>query len=381
MRVQFGDGTDNVGWYSPRPDEPIVRNVRLHGFTDSINPRTVSRRGYSLASNAVVLRDNGSTYRIPDGARALIEAVIVAILKDWRQRPDREELLLAAARLTAEGNATYERRCAEKLEAELESVRSDRAAARRRIHQVAGLVRRRQPAVMPPVQTTVSLPFFDRQGTRMGVLRIREKEVGAVPGRVVYEVEGSRVLGSFTVGPDLYDRSTAVPQGIYISYGQPASSTAWPSWRACVDEPTVNGVQLSGGWSHGGRSDDITATSPDYLPASVRLGPTTSTSAPAATTRRASAVLRALALHYLARRDVDALRIAAGKHRAADTRAAARSELDRLRGRERHLVAAVRRHRTRERQYLGLLSAASMQEMAPVMQIPQRGRDLRQAAA
>ncbi|MFD7555822.1 hypothetical protein ACFV9E_14965 [Streptomyces sp. NPDC059835] len=380
--VQFGDDTDGGGWYSPRPEEPKVRNARIHGFTDSIDPRTVTRRSHFLASLAVVLRDNGTTYRIPDGARALTEAVIVAIVKDWKQRPDRDDLLLAAARHKAETNAAHERGCAEKQEAELDSVRNDRVTARRRILQVAGLVRRRQPAVLPPALETVSLPFFDRTGARMGVLRVREKEVNALPGRVVYEVQGGRVRGTFAVGPDLYDTTSAIPQGIYVSYGHPSSSADWPRWsHECADEPTVNGVQLSGGWSHGGRSADITTTYPEHLPAQVRLGPNTSTSAPSATGRRASAVLRALALHYLARRDVDALRIATGKHRTAHTRAASRNELDRLRARERHLAASVRRHRTRERQFLDLLTAPAVQDPAPVIRLPQRGMELGQEAA
>ncbi|MFE6273939.1 hypothetical protein ACFVQ9_34700 [Streptomyces goshikiensis] len=380
--VQFGDDTESGGWYSPRPEEPKVRNARIHGLTDSIDPRTVTRRSHFLASHAVVLRDDGTTHRIPDGARALTAAVIVTIVKDWNTRPDRNELLLAAARHKAEANAAHERSSAEKQEAELDSVRTDRVAARRRILQVAGLVRRRQPAVMPPALETVRLPFFDRTGARMGVLRVREKEVNALPGRVVYEVEGGRVRGTFAVGPDLYDTTSAIPQGIYVSYGHPSSSADWPRWsRECTDEPTINGVQLSGGWSHGGRSADITTTYPSCPPASVRLGPNTSTSAPSATERRASAVLRALALHYLSRRDVDALRIATGKHRAAHTRAASRNRLDRLRVRERRLVASVRRHRTRERQFLDLLTAPAVQDPAPVIRLPQREMELGQAAA
>src|SRR6202008_4868067 len=101
---------------------------------------------------------------------------------------------------------------------------------------------------------------------------------------------GGRVRGTFTVGPDIYDRTAVIPQGIYISYGRPKGGTLWH--RECDDEPTVNGLQLSGGWSHGRRRDDLTPPSPGYLPARGRLGPTTSTSAPSATARRASAVLR-----------------------------------------------------------------------------------------
>ncbi|MER0476865.1 hypothetical protein ABR737_00590 [Streptomyces sp. Edi2] len=377
VRVQFGDGIDNVGWYTHRVDEPVIRNVRVHGFSDSITPRTVSRRDYFLSSHAVGLRDNGVTRRIPDGARALTEAIVVAVVRAWNRRSDRADLLLAAARHAASQNLAYEQRKIEKLQSELCTVRSDRAAARRRINQVSGLVRRRQLPVQQASSETVQLPFVDRDGTPMGVLNVRETKVNTLPGRVVYSVEGGRVRGTFTVGPDIYDRSQPIPRGIYISYGRPTDSY-W--FRDCDQEPVVNGVQLSGGWSHGGRSGDITLTSPSSLPAQIRLGPTRSTSAPYATMRRASAALRALALHYLARPDQEALRIAAGKHSAASSRAAAREELNRLRQREATLTSALRRHRTCERQYRDLLAPRSVQPLAPVVELRPRRDGLRSAA-
>jgi hypothetical protein len=377
VRVQFGDGVDNVGWYTHRKDEPVIRNVRIHGFTDSINPRSVSRRRYFLGSHAAVLRDNWITRRIPDGARALTEAVVVAVVKHWNQRSDRDELVRAAARHVATTHAKHEQDGIDKREAELQAIRSDRASLRRRINQVSGLVRRRQPSIQPAAADVVRLPFVGRDGAPMGVLSVREKEVNTLPGRVVYEVEGGRVRGTFTVGPDIYDRSQPIPRGIYVSYGRPTDAH-W--FRDCDEEPTVNGVTLSGGWSHGGRSDDISPTSPDYLPARVRLGPSTATSAPSATTRRASAVLRALALHYLARPDEEALRIAAGKHRAGTTRAAAREELDRVRKRESVLTSQLRRHRARKQQYLDLLDNDGARQPAEVVELRPLGRALSEAA-
>lgn len=377
VRVRFGDGLDNLSWSAPRSDEPVVRGVRLHGFTDAINPRTVSRRDHFLASDAVVRRDNGSTRRIPDGARALTEAVVVAVVKHWYRRSDRADLVRAAARSSATDQVRYEERQIGRLEAELQTVRDDRAAARRRISQVSGLVRRRQPTVQPPVSEAVRLPFVGRDGAPMGTLTVREREVGVLPGRVVYEVEGGRVRGTFTVGPDLYDRSQAIPQGIYISYGRPKDGL-WS--RECTDEPSINGVALSGGWSHRGRTHDITPTSPDYLPAQIRLGPTTTTSAPDATSRRASAVLRALALHYLSRPDEEALRIAAGKQRAGVTRAAAQEKLGRLRRREAVLGHRLRQHRVRKQQYLDLLAGDGACGPGPLVELPPLRRALGLAA-
>ncbi|MFG3429355.1 hypothetical protein [Streptomyces californicus] len=352
VRVRFGDAQGSTSWSAPRSDEPIVHGVRVHGYTDVINPRTVSRRDHFLTSDAVARSDSGCTRRIPDGARALTEAVVVAVVKHWRRRHDRGLLVQAAARSRAADQVRHEERQIARLQAELRTVRHDRAAARRCVRQVVGLVRRRQPAVRPPVTDAVRVPFFGPDGVQMGILTVHEKEVSVLPGRVVYAVEGGRVRGTFTVGPDLYDYSQAIPRGIYISYGRPVNGS---SPRACADEPSVNGVQLSGGWAHGRRSDDITLTSPDHLPAQIRLGPTTAGSAPTATSQRASAVLRALALHYLSRPDGSALRIAAGKQCAEATAAAARQRLSRLRKRESLLTARLRRHQARQQEFLGLI--------------------------
>ncbi|WP_236054432.1 hypothetical protein [Streptomyces musisoli] len=90
MRSHFGDGTDQVKTFSPRPDELVVNGVRIHGATESINPATVRRSHYFLASRSVVLRNGYETRRIPDGARTVTEALVVAVARHWRQRPDRE---------------------------------------------------------------------------------------------------------------------------------------------------------------------------------------------------------------------------------------------------------------------------------------------------
>ncbi|GLF98053.1 hypothetical protein [Streptomyces yaizuensis] len=377
VRVQFGDGVDNVGWYTARTDEPVIRNVRIHGFTDSINPRTVSRRDYFLTSQAVVLRDNGVTRRIPDGARTLTEAIVVAVVREWNRRSDRAELVRAAACHAAPEQVRHEQSVIDKAEAELRAVRSERAAVRLLIRQVAGLVRRRRPDVLAASAAAVRLPFVGQEGIPMGVLTVREKEVNVLPGRVVYEVEGGRVRGMFTVGPDIYGHSQAVPRGVYISYSRPTDA----SWfRDCTGEPSVNGVRLSGGWSHGGRSGDITPVSPERLPAQVRLGPRRSITAPEATARRASAVLRALALHYLSRPDEEALRVAAGKHRAGMTRAAAREKLSRLRKHESALTSRLRRHRGRKQQYLDLFQGGGARRPVPVVERRPPHRALSQAA-
>ncbi|MET8768588.1 hypothetical protein [Streptomyces sp. NPDC004658] len=360
VRVQFGDGHDRAPHGQPRLDEPVVRGVRVPGHTTALDPRTVTANTPFLCGDAVAVREDGRTRRIPDGARTVLEAVVVAVVRHWHQRHDRDALILAAAQHRAGDRAAWEERHIRALVHELATVRAQRAHARHRINQITGLVRRRQPAILPPATTPARLTLVDGAGTALGVVTVLEREVIASLGRVVYEVHGARIHGLFTVGPDRYS-SDPVPGGIYVFYGRP-TGTGWHD-RACRDEPTVNGVQLSGGWSHP-RSGDITPTAPSRLPASVRIDDTRSHCAPDATSTRAGAVLRALALHYLDRPDVAGLRIAAGKLRAEENLKAARTQLARRR-REETRVAGKLRHRTgRHRQFTALLSPAPSEQGA-----------------
>lgn len=263
VRVQFGDGADRAAHGRSRLDEPVVRGIRVQGHTAAIDPRTVTTNTPLLCGDAVAVREDGRIRRIPDGARTVLEAVVIAVVRHWQQRQDRDALIRAAARYSA--------------------------------------------------------------GERAG--------------------------------------------GIYVFYGRPTGSD-WYG-RACHDEPTVNGVQLSGGWSHP-RSSDITPTSPTRLPAGVRIDDTRSHSAPYATSIHASAVLRALALHYLARPDVAGLRIAAGKLRAEENLKAARAKLARVHREETRLAGKLRHRTLRQRQFTALLLQAPSERSADETR-PDRG--------
>lgn len=355
VRVHFGDGTDEVRAFTPRPDEPVVNGVRIHGATESINPATVQRSHYFLASRAVVLREGYDTRRIPDGARSVTEALVVAVVRHWRQRPDRTDLVHAAVRHRAAAHAAHERLKARALEEELAAVRADRAAVRQRSRQLAGLVRRRQPPVQAPHTGPVRLPITSSDGTDLGALTVRELEVDVLPGRVVYEISGPRVgLGQVTLGPDIYG-SAPLPGGLYACWGRPTN----PSWftKDRINMPKVNGVTVHGGWSHSGPT--VTATSPDTSKAQVPAGPGRYASVSPLTHRRAAAVLRALAVHFTSRPDLGALRVAAGKQNAERARMRIGEELDRLRRREEKLTRRLRQHRTREAYFTAQLTPAA----------------------
>ncbi|MEU5425918.1 hypothetical protein AB0H73_09955 [Streptomyces olivoreticuli] len=350
VTVQYGDGIGPVGHHyrDHRPDEPVVYNVHLHGWTPEINPEAPPA-GYFLGPYAVSLR-NGVRRELTSAVRRRTETLLRALAAHWSRLPHRHELVTAASCRNAAARADHESEQAAHYEAEAQQVADQRRAVRRRLNVITGIIRRRPRPVREADPAPVKVPITDDRGRPMGVLTVREIAVNEdIPGTVVYEVHGVRVHGRFTVGRDFY-HAPPMPEGIHVFYGH---ARTWPFPREHEHEPTVNGVHVSGGWDRS-TAADITATTPADLPATVRTGLTTGHSAPAATERRASAVLRALALRYLARPDAEALRLAAAKDRAPRQRAETRRELRELRERQAHAEDRTAYHRDREQQYLAL---------------------------
>jgi len=100
VTVYFGDGTDPVRPFQPRPDEPVAHRVRVHGTATCTNPdRLPDAR--AVVVEGVVLGENYATRRVPDGAAALIEAALLAVLTHWRDHSMRARLVMATARRAA----------------------------------------------------------------------------------------------------------------------------------------------------------------------------------------------------------------------------------------------------------------------------------------
>ncbi|MDJ0346819.1 hypothetical protein QMK19_38630 [Streptomyces sp. H10-C2] len=352
VSVQYGDGVDPHGDYYSRhrPDEPVVYNVRVHGWTGGLNPHDLPS-GYFLGRYAENLRDNGVCQELPRGVRRRTEVVILAIVMHWRQVPHLHALLTAAALPQAARFAAHENELATAAGADARQLDQQRAQMRSGLNVITGIIRRATRPVRAADPAAVSLPLTDDRGHFLGSVNVREVAVNdGVAGSVVYEVHGARVHGRFTVGRNIY-RAGPLPDGIWVAYGQ-ATRRHFEHERAF--EPTINGVPVSGHWDRH-TTADLTATTPPAMPARVRLSRTTGTDAPAATERRASAVLRALALHYLARPDIEALRLAAAQERAPEARYTTRAELRSLRARHHTALARAEHHRGRQQQYLELL--------------------------
>ncbi|WP_329020743.1 hypothetical protein [Streptomyces sp. NBC_01601] len=358
VKVQFGDDADPADddgafWNTHRPDEPVMHNVRLHGWTEGIDPDNPPS-GYYLGRYATSLRDNGMRRELTFGVRRRTEALIRVLVRHWSALPHRHELILAAARRKAANLAKHEAEEAAALEAQIAKLQSARKKEQARLNAVLGVLRRRPLPIRPADPAPVKVPIVDNASESMGVLTVREVTVNeVVPGTVVYEVSGARVEGRFTVGRDR-SQPRPVPEGLRVAYGHMASDSPFAIRQE--REPEINGVRIGGYWNWDHRSSDaVTPTTPARLPASAYSGVRAGMSASSATERRASAVLRALALRYLARRDAAGLQLAAAQGQAPHLLRKCREQLHELRIERRDLQSQASRHRAREEQYRALI--------------------------
>jgi hypothetical protein len=355
VQVQFGDDAEPEGddlsfYWTHRPDEPVVYNVRLHGWTEHINPDSPPS-GYFIGRHATCLRDNRTHRELSSGVRRRTEAVLRALVRHWSALPDRAELVAAAVRPEAAVLAEHEAEKAEALEAQITELRAQRKAVRDRLNAVLGVLRRRPRPIRPADPVPVRVPIVDDKGNPLGVLAVHEVAVNEVmPGTVVYEAVGAHVRGRFTVGRDRF-RPLPLPIGVRVTYGHLRSTSSYP--REQEYEPTVYGVRITGLWDHE-RADRISPSAPARLSASARSGIRAGMSASKATERRASAVLRALALRYLDRPDAAALQLAAAKSEAPRDLATCREQLAELKAQQRRCESQAIRHRAREAQYRSL---------------------------
>ncbi|KOU43211.1 hypothetical protein [Streptomyces sp. WM6378] len=355
VAVQFGDGMEPLGdfYREHRPDEPVVHGVRVHGWTGHLYPDDLPT-GWFLGRYAAGLR-NGIHHELTRGTERRTEAVILAIVTHWRSLPVRRALMRTAAREKAAEYAEHDGNRATAAEAQVVELEQAARAVRRRLCALAGILRRRPRLVQWPDPEPVQLRIEDPRRGPLGQITVREVAVNAeVAGSVVYEVTGPRVSGRFTVGPNRY-RTEPIPQGIWVAYGH-ASGAYYEHERAHA--PVVNGVRLCGQWDQD-TSAGITPTAPDTIGAQVP----SRGSAPYATERRTAAVVRALALHYLRRKDLAALRLAAAQANVPTMRADARRSLREVTQQLAIEERNARRHRARERELLSLVPGSPREDL------------------
>ncbi|MER5356582.1 hypothetical protein ABT093_40475 [Kitasatospora sp. NPDC002551] len=314
VRVSFGDGAAPVRPYRPRPDEPVVHRVRVHGTATCLAPDRLPDPSAVLVE-AVVLGEHHATRRVPDRAAALLEEAVLAVLQHWQARDDRHDLVRAVARLAAPAVVRDTRTALATAEADLHTVRERLRLRQGRLLRLDDLAAAPPPPANPPAGVT-RFVYTDEHGQALGTALVRECAVNEPPGTVTYRVDGPRLAGSVVIGP--YRHSTdPVPTGVSVQYGTGS------------DEPVVNGIRLRGGWDHDSTTP-ITPSSPAALPRPSRADPTATQPVPTATNRRWWAVVRALTTRYTQRPDIALLRLAAAHARATDRRHAEQHGLSRL---------------------------------------------------
>ncbi|MFI7087565.1 hypothetical protein ACIBUR_28715 [Streptomyces anulatus] len=335
VSVRFGDGPGRVRHHIPRPEEPVAHGVRIHGATEVVDPDRLHLHVHLLTANAVVLVGDASR-RVPDGARTAVEAVLKAVIGHWAARPDRDELVSAAERHSAPRQVKDERRKIADLEQNLAALRAEREEVRRAGRRLGGIVRRHPLETRPAEPVPALLRLTDADGAPLGKLTAAEREVNILPGHVVYEISGTRLrAGLVTIGPNVYGY-TPDPRGFYVCWGR----LTRPEDRTAA--PVINRVRLQGGWNYDGDGRDLRTVA-------------TSVRGTTPTAVRAAAVLRAIGSHFLARPDIEALRLAASRHAAPGVRAALTAKRARLRAQESSLAGQLRRHQQREKHFTALL--------------------------
>ncbi|HEY8985733.1 MAG TPA: hypothetical protein VIU15_39950 [Streptomyces sp.] len=335
VRVSFGDGAAPVRPYRPRPDEPVVHRVRVHGTATCLAPDRLSDP-HAVLMEAVVLGEHHATRRVPDRAAALLEEVVLAVLQHWQARHDRNDLAQAVARRAAPTTVRATRTALDTAEADLHAVRERLRLHQGRLLRLDELTAAPPPPPSPPAGVT-QLVYTDEHGQALGTALVHESAVNEPPGTVTYRVDGPRLSAGVVIGPYLHSPDP-VPTGVSVQYGTGSADNR-------SDEPVVNGIRLRGGWDHTGTTP-ITPSSPAALPRPSRADPTVTQPVPTATYQRWWAVVRALASHHTQRPDIELLRLAAAHARAADRRHAEQQNLAELQAEQDRLTttaAALRR--------------------------------------
>ncbi|MFJ1542381.1 hypothetical protein ACIODS_27965 [Micromonospora chalcea] len=129
-------------------------------------------------------------------------------------------------------------------------------------------------------------------------------------GRVTYRFRAPRATGTIVIAPEFRGEDSATPAAIYVQFGEDAYND-----NDRAERPVINGVTITGG---------VILTPAEYLdrPDGGYLGLRrsvdrwTSTSAPTATSRYGSAIIRTLVAAWHERPDRDDLIQAAARHAA-----------------------------------------------------------------
>lgn len=136
IQVQFGDGDHHND--RDHTDRPVINGIRILGGAvfdpadvDEFNARSI----YVGRPN----QWNGAD-RVPDATSAYTLAIVRALVRHWRARPDVDQLRLASARRTAAGRLPDLERVIAKLREDVTALLDELAAKHRARNELLALL-------------------------------------------------------------------------------------------------------------------------------------------------------------------------------------------------------------------------------------------------
>lgn len=322
VRVIYGDHPETP--QRERVDEPRIRRTRVRGECGPLAVDALPDAS-RLDARGQWVRSDGTLRPVPRSTARSLAEVVRAVVAHWATRPNRLGLVRAAARHAQQQPDTPRQAAREAMERELDSIRAQIRQHWSVLQELEAVAQADTPAlpVLPPL---LHIDYLDPISGSTGILSARPR-LNPCDGTITYSVTGgTRVRGDFTVGPVRLSRDP-LPGGVSVQLG----AGLLPDGTGREGEPVVNGIRLRGSWNCTD-AGAFTLALPESIPG-VRRADRPDRPLPAHTAAWISSVIRALAVAYRDRNDVDVLRLVAGKNR-----------VDQLRQAPAQAVAELRRH-------------------------------------
>ncbi|MFE9138010.1 hypothetical protein [Streptomyces sp. NPDC007355] len=321
VRVIYGDHPQTP--QRERVDEPRIRRTRVRG---ECGPLAVDALpdAFRLDARGQWVRSDGTLRSVPRSTARSLAEVVRAVVAHWATRPNRLGLVRAAARHAQQQPDTPSRAAREAVERELDSIRAQIRQHWSVLQELEAVAQADTPAlpILPPL---LHVDYLDPSSGITGILTAHPR-LNPRDGTITYVTGGARVRGHFTVGPVRLSRDP-LPGGVSVQLG----AGPLPDGTGRENEPVVNGIRLRGSWNCTD-AGSFTLALPESIPG-VRRADHPDRPLPAHTAAWIGSVIRALAVAYRDRSDVDVLRLVAGK-----------SRVDQLRQAPAQAVAELRRH-------------------------------------
>jgi hypothetical protein len=145
INVDYGydDGHTSYNRYHPRPDEPEINGITIHGATHGISAETVEGFNQWRVNG---YRDSGG--QAPARTLERLAVIIRALLRDWLTRPDLDEIHRACARHQAHELMQEAERQARTLAEQIEALSAEQAHIVEQAQHFANIATDRNPLAL-----------------------------------------------------------------------------------------------------------------------------------------------------------------------------------------------------------------------------------------